>query len=731
MLGQFINPDEVLFLQYNQSIMSDLSYAITLTVPVKNKELQLELIEVPSSFYNYQLVTNNGEKYHANNDIKHYRGIVKDDPHSIVAITFYGKEIMGLVATDEGNFNLSFDKKLNKHLFYNDKNMKQKLDFECGTSAIHSKAYYPEILFRDSKLESSSNLKCVYFYFETEYDIYQTLGSLESVESFITGIYNQVATLYQNENIETRISEINVWTSSDPYTSATTADLLSQFQSNRTDINGDLGQLLTFRSIGGGRAAGFDGICNTNVAERLSVAMLYNSYLIVPNYSWSVQVVTHELGHLFGSRHTHACVWNGNNTAIDGCGACQESPDPEDATCDNCPRPSIPSGGGTIMSYCHLESVGINFNLGFGTQPGNVIRNNVENSNCLCECVFQSAITGPIIVEDEATYDIADFPEGATVSWSTSNSNLVLISGQGTSTPTFISSYYGPCTIYAAISNECHSTTLQYNVTADFNLYDVYLDGPDFACGTSATFTIHNLPQPSTISWNNQSFTTDSVYTVFISYYSGNPGVAKVKASANYKGKIVDLDYNFSFNYPGTCYVEDTVMCNNGFYYDAYSGVAGVSVSYLYPASGITYEWSCNNGWTLVSGGTDYAMFEGPPTESNIDVKVCFNNPCGQRTCLVRQLYMPLDLYGLLLTPNPTTFETTVSIGTTSNKSSFGKDEEWSLEVYDARQTLKTKVPRIKGNNTKIQTSGWMEGVYLVRAIWKGRVLTGKLIVKR
>jgi len=83
------------------------------------------------------------------------------------------------------------------------------------------------------------------------------------------------------------------------------------------------------------------------------------------------------LGHNFGSQHTHACVWNNNSTAIDGCyateGGCSSSV-------------GIPSGGGTIMSYCHLTSAGVNLSKGFGTQPGNLIRNRAYNGNCLTNC---------------------------------------------------------------------------------------------------------------------------------------------------------------------------------------------------------------------------------------------------------------------------------------------------------------------------------------------------------
>ena len=67
-------------------------------------------------------------------------------------------------------------------------------------------------------------------------------------------------------------------------------------------------------------------------------------------------------------------VWNGNNTAIDGCA---------DGTEGSCSTPGIPSRGGTIMSYCDRKSVGVNFALGFGYQPRNVIRNMIDNANCL------------------------------------------------------------------------------------------------------------------------------------------------------------------------------------------------------------------------------------------------------------------------------------------------------------------------------------------------------------
>ena len=52
------------------------------------------------------------------------------------------------------------------------------------------------------------------------------------------------------------------------------------------------------------------------------------------------------------------------------------------------------------MSYCHLSNVGINFNNGFGPQPGNTIRNEVAGATCLAAscgstntCVAPGALT--------------------------------------------------------------------------------------------------------------------------------------------------------------------------------------------------------------------------------------------------------------------------------------------------------------------------------------------------
>ncbi|AXG68156.1 metallo-peptidase family M12 [Kordia sp. SMS9] len=374
-LRSFKNKEEVYFFSYDNSILKTKKKTISIDIPMGSTKMSLELIEVDNSFYDYTITTGSGKIISANRSNKHYQGIVKGNPNSLAAVSFFKDDVMGIVSTEKGNFNIVKINDIGQYMIYNDLNLKERPEFEC--SAIDDKkfkGYDPNVLSRKGKTMKSANTPCVDLYYETKYDMFQNLGSITAVENYVCGLHNQVAVLYLNENIPTKISEIRVWDISDPYTGTNPRDLLYEFRNSSYQFSGDLGQLLTFDNIGGGIAF-VNTLCNSIYNVSVS-GSLSNTITNIPNYSWNVYVVAHEFGHSFGSGHTHACIWNGNNTPIDGCG-----------TVSGCVDPGIPSGGGTIMSYCHLQSgVGINFSLGFGLQPGNVMRNNVSNASCVNYC---------------------------------------------------------------------------------------------------------------------------------------------------------------------------------------------------------------------------------------------------------------------------------------------------------------------------------------------------------
>lgn len=366
---------EVDLLKLGEVLQSDNNELISISLPSQTRNtLNLKLVEVNiHSNDGYVNTMPSGETVKVSHG-KHFRGVVKGDSKSIVAISIFEDEIMGLIS-ESGKPNLVLGRLEGQetHVLYEDTDLKDQLGFSCDTPDIDFE--YSEADLKDDNKGSRALSDCVRIYLEVDNDIYQDKGSnVTSVTNFITGLFNQVATMYANEQINVVLSPLTIWTQSSPYSSSTSSGMLNQFLANTGSFDGDLAQLLSYQASGG--IAYVDQLCSSNPDYSKSFSSIDPTYQNVPTYSWSVMVITHEFGHLFGSSHTHACAWNGNNTAIDGCYTTEGS----------CADPGNPAGGGTVMSYCHLTSVGINLNLGFGPQPGNLIRNRVTNASCTQAC---------------------------------------------------------------------------------------------------------------------------------------------------------------------------------------------------------------------------------------------------------------------------------------------------------------------------------------------------------
>ena len=65
--------------------------------------------------------------------------------------------------------------------------------------------------------------------------------------------------------------------------------------------------------------------------------------------------------------------------------------------------------------------------------------------------------------------------------------------------------------------------------------------------------------------------------------------------------------------------------------------------------------------------------------------------------------------YYLAISPNPSNGETTISIeSSVENSKSMVDLPEWNLDVFTQGHQLKEKKSKIKGQNCKINTQGWM-----------------------
>lgn len=350
---------------------------LRITVPIDkgHNSFTVLLFKENISPNGFKMETSDGNIYNPEKKPVNYRGIVEGNPSSVSAFTFAEEEVMGLISNGGGNYVIG---KLEgntsaKHIIYNDADVIPAFNFHCASNTISA----PVLNYKDGNLPTVQSANCVNWYWEIDYDVFTGKGSLVNVNTYVNGIFNQVSTLYANDGMSITLQTVYVWTSTDPYTGPSTSDFLNQFGSYRTSFSGDLANLIGY--AGGGGVAYVNGIC-ASTAYRMGYCGISSSYQTVPTYSWTVEVVAHEEGHLFGSSHTHDCKWNGNNTRIDNCGPAAGY---NSGTCAAGPIPTK----GTIMSYCHLSpNPGIDLSLGFGPQPTALMLNKVNTATCLTAC---------------------------------------------------------------------------------------------------------------------------------------------------------------------------------------------------------------------------------------------------------------------------------------------------------------------------------------------------------
>ncbi len=352
-----------------QKIINDAPGFISLKVPYKDEIVDVQLYQQNIFTDSFEVLDKKDNKINYNPG-KYYRGIIKGNNYSLVAISFFENNVIGVVSSTElGNIVLgkSIDKQ--DYVLYSDRNLLMLDSFNCQFD--RSKLKHENLpVFEPFMLSKAETENCVKIYYELDYDWYLAHESnSDDLLDWMTGIHNNVETLYNNDGINIGLHSIGIWTTQDPYNPPMDVDSFLQSISN---MGADIGNYISYREEGAGGLAPLDGLCTGN---NYSISGLVIGYENVPVFSETIHVLAHEMGHILGSLHTQDCVWNGNNTAIDECGWMGG---------ENCGNPGYPENGGTIMSYCHwIEGVGVNFNEGFGPQPGALIRNTVDSKECL------------------------------------------------------------------------------------------------------------------------------------------------------------------------------------------------------------------------------------------------------------------------------------------------------------------------------------------------------------
>lgn len=361
------------------AIMAQKKEFLELSIPYQNTTITVQLYKVNPFAEGFHLDTD-VQKNTAYTPGLYYRGAIKNNPNSVVSFNFFANELNGIISGNElGNVVIGKLENSSSYIIYSDSDLKILNDFSCAAKESAT--------VKSSAIETAqpASARCVTIYFEIDFDLYEANNNnTTTTTNWMTSVFNNVQTLYANDGISIAIKNIFIWTTQDPYEGIGTSssDYLFKFNEVRPVFDGDVGQLVGIDPGGlGGVAVTINGLCSQ---DNFSYADVTTSYSSVPTYSWTIEVISHEFGHLLGSPHTHGCYWNGDDTAIDGCG--QQAGYSE----GSCPQAPIPSSSvkGTIMSYCHLTNAGISFNNGFGPQPAALILSTVNGSTCLStDCV--------------------------------------------------------------------------------------------------------------------------------------------------------------------------------------------------------------------------------------------------------------------------------------------------------------------------------------------------------
>lgn len=397
-LNQYVKKASVFTLNRSVtgSLISNKPTSLELSFEFENKTWILELEE--NNIFSKGFFVKDGYDriipYNKDHSL-HYKGKIKGDPTSLVAVNIYNNEISAIIADKNGNINIgALQDGSNDMIIFREADIVTPLSFGCeAVPSPESNNPVPDFSIPES-ITDVVNDEPVDIYYEADYSCYTGKGSnLANTISWVTDLANNVNVLYENDSVNVKLSAIKVWTVADPYESyTTTATILGPFSTAMTSgFPGDLAHLLSRRGLGGGRA--YLNVLCSNAQFRTGVSgNLANGITPLPTYSWNSMVITHELGHNIASNHTQWCGWVGG--AIDNCYAVEGSCSPGPA----------PANGGTIMSYCHLTGYGINLANGFGPLPGALIRNTVRNSTCIYPRITYSRAS-EMVTEESADQD--------------------------------------------------------------------------------------------------------------------------------------------------------------------------------------------------------------------------------------------------------------------------------------------------------------------------------------
>jgi len=269
---------------------------------------------------------------------------------------------------------------------------------------------------------------------EADYEAFLHFGSSTMTENYITMIVGNSAAIYERDvAVSLHIGYLRIWEEEDPYEASSANAALNAFtgywRENMGHVERTLAALISRKPISAPGVS--QGVAWVN--QLCSKTHGYSYTKLSRNNNWidgHVGVFAHELGHNFGSPHTHSCLWN---PPIDSCYTAE--PIRNQPPCFSEKDIHLILGGGEMMSYCHMRfGRGAKHNI-FRDRVGALVRHNSERA--LCMNVI-SSIRALVLLEPAGGGQYCGGAE-LTITWDAQGNNdfsILLSSDGGVTYPT-------------------------------------------------------------------------------------------------------------------------------------------------------------------------------------------------------------------------------------------------------------------------------------------------------
>ncbi len=344
--------------------------------PGATGDLLLERFEVATADAKILVQTPRGMVFRALPAVAHFRGRLEGDPDSRVYLGLPGPFLVAIVKTSAGLVYIGpegpGDDPVQHVLRRADSPLNAEftpVGWKCDADELPPIAETPApspALRPASALSSLSttSLKEATVSIETDQELLGKFsGNVTAMTSYVTTLMGANSAIYERDvAVHLTVNLVQAWATTDPYVSTSPRTQLDEvgdwWHANRpkSSYPRTIVHFLSGKPVTGG-VAWLDVLCMNDFFQGGHWGGAYGVIQIFGNYpasTWDLIGSAHEMGHNFGSPHTH-CF----EPPIDMCYGSEPG-------CYSGPVVNPGPGGGTIMSYCHLLSGGLaNIDLRF------------------------------------------------------------------------------------------------------------------------------------------------------------------------------------------------------------------------------------------------------------------------------------------------------------------------------------------------------------------------------